>query len=511
MRTRSVRLMATAVTLGVAALTPMVATAGPDDPAYVASALADRAAAEKRGVDQDANPLYAQLMAPLIAQYAADQATGDVHEAVYVDPFLPGWSGTIRPASFVNRYGATLRGNFYVPRLPWRDPVTGRTRSHGLPGLVFLPGFGSDDTSYRGPLEQLADAGYVVLAIAPQGQGGSDVDPQPTSVYCDPDGTWRAPQENGLTEPGRCAGYDGNADVRFPTEAQLGDAVGPSPLAGTPADVAPLAALVVESEKGHLTGDWSGILDVIKRNYENFRTRFAFTAYDAAAWLASDANPMRDVMDTDRLGIVGHSAGADGSVVAGNGDPEHRFAAAVAWDTYGTPPASITPTVPTLMFQAEQQQALGPWLPRPDDRLWPSYGIADRFRSAGVDFGLLALRGSTHQEWSYIPYAANDPVAPLANSNGVAGQVAVHETVAWLDRALKPGAAARVAAGRLWQRVLDDSTDASSRGQGTFDPVTGRNIPYTSGSLDLGAVLSRIFASELQLDGRWCPQWQLGC
>jgi hypothetical protein len=506
MRRRTALVAALAVLVGTPAIATAATAPAPaaPDPTYAAGALADRAASDKRGADQDANPAYAKLMAPLIAQFAAEEASGStIDPAIDIDPFLPGWSGTITPASFVNRYGATLRGNFYVPAKPWTDSGTGRQLDR-LPVVLFLPGFSSDDLGYRGVLEQLADAGYIVVYVAPQGQGASDVDPNPKSEYCDPNGAWKQPQENGLTEQGSCAGYDGTPDaVEFPDQAMLDDAVGSTPLAGTPAaGAASLAGGEADIAKARTTGDWSAEFDAMDTAFRHFRTRYVFAAYDAAAWLHSDNNPLRDEMDLAHLGIVGHSAGSDAALVAGNGDQLHRFGAAVVWDDYGTPPDSITPTVPTLIFQTEQEQLAGPWLPRPDPRLWPSYR---------VPFGLLALRGSTHQEWSYIPYSANDPFSTLTDSNGLAGEVSLHETVAWFDRFLKTGPDAQVADQRLWQRTLDSSTDASSRGQGTFDPVTLQNVPYAAGGTDLGTDLSDIFASELYLDGRSCPNWQAGC
>lgn len=188
-----------------------------------------------------------------------------------------------------------------------------------------------------------------------------------------------------------------------------------------------------------------------------------------------------------------------------------RYAAAVAWDDYGLPPATLRPRIPTLMFQSEEQGVEGPWLPAPDPRRWVEYRITDGFTAAHVPHALLALRGSTHQEWSYIPYSAANPLAPLTNSSRYGGQVSLHETVAWFDRYLKSGPESSAGGARLLARTLDASTDLSSRGQGSYDAVRQRNAPYHVAGLKLGEQLSRTFASEIAFDGRNCRDWQSGC
>jgi dienelactone hydrolase len=497
-----------ALALVLTSLGSSAATEG-DDPAYVAAALADRAAAEQRGLDQLQNPAYQQLIAPRAASYFSDN-----DPAVLVDPFLDGWRGSIRRESLRNRYGATLRGSLFLPARPWHEPASGRVLER-LPGVVFLPGFGGPAASgdglesYRGLLEQLADAGYAVLAISPQGEGSSDV--RPAAQFCGggSEAAWRRPQELGLTERGECAGFDAPEDGRSTSERSAQEALAPTGLGPTVTTVAPLfTADVVRQAR---LGQYEELKQPIRAAYRGFRARWVFAAFDTAAWLARPGNEVARVMDTRRLALVGHSAGADGALVAANGDPHHRFVAAVALDDFGVPPSTMRPTVPTMVFQSEQQQVVGPWVPKPPTRMWDSYAVADAFSKAHVPHALLALRGSTHQEWSHVPEQAANPIAPLTGASRYGGQVSTNLSVAWLDRWLREGPARTSADRRLRSRVLDNSTDRTNRGQGTWDPIAGANVPYAIAGRTLTESLSRIFDSELALDGRLCRTWQAGC
>ena len=491
----------------------MAAIAPAAQASYETDALADRAAAEGRGIDQQANPDYTLRSAPLIADYLA---SGQTDEKVLHDPYRLDWGqtrGVITPVAFRNRYGATLRGNLYRPRLPWRDPVTGSSTSGPLPAIVVLPGYGGQDVSMEGLIQQIAEAGYVVLGIQPQGEGHSDVDPNPTSTYCNPNGSWREPQELGLREQGSCAGYDGpwpqpsSSPITDQVEAAMG------PLAATPVGSVLLASFMLETQAARLT-DPDEFVRRLGISYQKFRARFAFAAFDAVKWLLSDANPWRSLVDAERVGIAGHSAGADGSVVAGNGDPLHRFKAVVAWDSYGTPPATMPSTVPTMLQQSEQQNTLGPWIPKPDPKLWVSYDIAEAARAADVPSSVITLRGSTHSEWVFIPFALIDPVAPLQNSSSRGHIVAAYYSIAWFDRWLKGSSDAAQAADarrRLLARQFDASVDTSSIGQGTWDPLTAKNVPYKIDGWPVSDALSRIFASTMSFDGLHCPSFEAGC
>ena len=474
-----------------------------DEPTWAAKALQDRAAAEGRGGDQHANPDWISRTAPQIPAYFA----GD--ESVLHDPYRADWGtsrGEIRAVTFTNRYGARLVARMYRPRR-----VVGR-----LPAIVFVPGYASqgegqtEGFAAEPLIEQIAEAGYVVLKFEPQGQGGSQLDPSPRDSFCGPHpgAWWRQPQEVGLVERQRCAGHDDPRALEpgTPTSDALYDALGP--LAETPLGISVLPAALLDEQVAART-EPETLPPRIAPHFEYFRNRFVFGALDAVKWLESDQNPWRNVVDTQNVGIAGHSAGADAAVIAGNGDPQERFKAAVAWDSHGRPPATMPARVPTMLQLAEQQNFLGPWIPKPDPELWSSYEIARKFRDAGVPSSVIALRGSTHQEWNYIPYALVNPVAPLTNSSSLGHQVAAYYTVAWFDRFLKPGGAQRDdAERRLFAAAFDDSTDRTNIGQGTYDPATQRNVPYRIGGRRRSELLSRTFHSSMSIGHRACLDLQ---
>jgi hypothetical protein len=165
-----------------------------------------------------------------------------------------------------------------------------------------------------------------------------------------------------------------------------------------------------------------------------------------------------------------------------------------------------------MIQQSEQQNTLGPWIPRPDPELWLSYQTAASFRSAGVPSSVIALRGSTHHEWDYVPYALVNPTAPLANSSSLGQAVAAYYTIAWFDRWLKPGQAKVAdASRRLFAERFDASADRSSIGQGTYDPASQHNVPYRISGRERAALLSRIFSSSITADGQTCLDLVAGC
>lgn len=413
-----------------------------------------------RFVDQSANPAYPAA--------AAEHGTE-------TDPLRAGWEGTRGErltVRFENRYGAELHGELYRPR-GIREP---------LPAVVVVPGFGTPVRTYEALSQQLAEHGYVVLAVEPQGVGSSDVEPD--ERFCGAGGAWREPQEAGLEERGRCAGVDGPLPpYRAPVSATL------SPFATTPAFIATDAVSVAAD----FYLDQKQTLEDNAAAYESFRPRFAFAGIDAAGWLLSSANPWRGSIDGERLGIAGHSAGADGAVVAGNADRGGRFGAAVAWDTFGRPPAAMAARVPTLIQQSERPPFPTPWGTRPDPRAWLSYELQRRFAAAGVPSGLLALRGASHGEWG-------SNAALPGGGSGTGHQVALHQTVAWFDHFLKGARADRLTA-----RVFDDTADRTSIGTGRYDAVSGKNVPYAIASDPVEDHLSRIFASDMDLRPAFAP------
>lgn len=488
-----------------AVIAPSAGVAGPlDDPApgspqWYARSAADFAHSHQRGLDMETNPDYQMRFLPLLLDWLPDQEDPSANARINTDPFRLDWGpprGTVAAVSYPNRYGARISAHVWAPSVPFTDPVTGAVSNGPFPALIVVNGYGAFENSYWGMAQSLAEAGYVVMTFDPQGQGLSDVYPNPREVYCDPDGSWRDPQEMGIREQGECAGVD-------PEGLQ----------AGSPVDL--IAAYVDEKVNGV---DWGAI----EASYALFRPRFVLGALDAAAWLTSEANPTRDLVDATRIGVSGHSAGADGAIHAGNGDPLGRFDAAVTWDGYGGFLDTVDPTVPTLLHYAESQE-FGPHLTPPSAADHEVHGrIADGFEAAGVDSSVIVLRGSTHQEWTYVPHPILNPFCtPFCNASALGQRVAVFYTQAWFDLNLKglvteqvrgdEAAQAADARGRLLASVFDDSVDASSIGHGTWDPSAASNAPYRIASEKVRDHLSLLYPSRHRFDDIACPNIREGC
>ena len=456
------------------------------DPAFHVAAAQDRAAAEQRGADQLANPAYVQAIAPHLAAYADGSDT----DSVMVDPFRLGWAparGDSAEISYKNRYGVTIRGRLWGPK----------NQRRAAPAVVLVPGFGGSEEGYRGLAQGLAEGGYVVLAFDPQAQGDSEA--RPADEFCRP-GAWQQPQELGIREQGPCAGVPPR-DAPGPFETALTGT--PLADAGYQADGVPFLADAAANQAPPAS---------IPAAYARFRATFVFGAFDAVDWLRSNANPWRDRIMRKRVGIVGHSAGADAAVNAANGDPS-RFRAAVAWDTFGDLEPAVRPRVPTMLQVSEQQQVIGPFRQRPPAEKWSAIRIGGAFRKAGVANMTLALRGSTHGEWSHTPLQSANPLAgaPIAGASRLGERVSLHFTLAWLDRFLKPGKADRRSGrARLLARTFDASADASSIGSGTAG-ADGGNRPYLIAGLPVADQVSRMLPSAYALDGRACADMLEGC
>jgi alpha-beta hydrolase superfamily lysophospholipase len=233
---------------------------------------------------------------------------------------------------------------------------------------------------------------------------------------------------------------------------------------------------------------------------------------DALDFFLSDDNPLLGLVDQRRIGLAGHSLGA--SAVTDVGNRDERVRAVVAWDNANLP-ADVEPRVPTMGQDAEAGFWPQPFASEPD----PDAHNATfrRFREAGVDAMQVSLQGSTHLEWTYVPYIL------AASSKGE--RVAMHYTLAWFDRWLKGErlgrsgtevrppelrAQAADARARLTGEVFDDSADASAIGAGTYEPRTG-NVPHTIEGEDVAEHLSFYFRSSYAFDGLDCEDLRGGC
>ncbi|MHB8510844.1 MAG: hypothetical protein ACYDCC_01580 [Actinomycetota bacterium] len=418
--------------------------------------------------DQATNPDYLQMI-------AAACAVSSTADACVSDPFrtLDRWSparGDAMKVHFTNRYGATLRAEMFAPPANFVDPVTNAPSSGPFPLVIIIPGLSEARQEYRWAAEGLAEAGYVTFEFDPQGFGESDVAPNPTSTYCDPNGSWKQPQEMGFTENGSCAG-EPPAD----TYEQYG---------GTAEALA--------------LGDWS----VIKKVYDDYAPNSIFGAIDSLNWLLSSNDPWQARIDATRIGVAGHSLGAFASMMLGNGDPLHRFLASVAWDGYATMDHGVTPTVPTMFQQSQQEDAHGfTYVIPPDPQgFHPTRATFNSFRDRCVPSAFTVLSGSAHHEWAYA-------TGQDASADGE--RVGMYYTLAWFDRFLKGATTSSTrgdeaqqssnAAARLTATTFDSSADASAIGTGYWDPMTQQNVPHLIAGQSIAPHLSPFFDSEQRL------------
>ncbi len=471
----------------------------PGTPGWYVRSVENHLYAQGRWIDQLTNPDY--LAKAMTAAPECVAALSDL--CFFVDPYRRDWGasrGSMTPVTWTNRYGVDIAGTLLLPALPFTDPVTGETGNGPFPTVIIVNGLGAAQQPYWGIAQGLAESGYAVLTFDPQCQGRSGCQPAPE--FCDANGPWSAPQEMGIREAGACAGMVPAADP----------ATDPG-------------GFVQENVSFGLYG--AGCMsngcdeDILAARYQDAASVFVFGALDAVAWLVSDDNPKRAHVDPTRVGIAGHSLGAYGALMAANGDPLGRFRAAVSWDGYGRmADLPVSPTVPTMIQMAENEEAGGPFRSPPDPDSRTPIQNANLFVQAGVDMAAVTLRGSTHQEWVYNPPYMNAQLGQfVASRHGE--RVGLYYTLAWFDRSLKGAAttnprddeAAQVASARtrLIAGIFDLSADRSSIGQGRWDPATQTNVPYVIGGAAVADHLSFYFRSYYAFGGLSCTDMRLGC
>ncbi len=346
------------------------------------------------------------------------------------NPLRAGWNGTrgvSKKVSFLNRYGALLRGTVYAPKAGAKDPYTGAALKGPFPGVVIAPGsVQGSEGMYVWLAQDLAERGYVALTFDVQGQGTSETLPHTTGgalPFCNP------------------------------------------------------FALPVDGNMGGCPG-------VPFQQLANFTTG----TLDALDFFLSDANPYLTSIDrtpdpqsvtpgrTGRVAIIGHSLGA--AAVSHVQGTDERVSAVVALDklqgpsdaggfSVVSPPDGIVPVVPALAVQSEYGFTVSPAalsggstvLPAPGEPV-PTRERAtgyDDWLAAGKDAMLVVPRASTHLEYTDIPY-----VLPASRY----GQALTSAYVqAFLDRYLKHrGADESLVGSRL--RYLEP------RGNGVWAPLT---------------------------------------
>ena len=174
-------------------------------------------------------------------------------------------------------------------------------------------------------------------------------------------------------------------------------------------------------------------------------------------------NPFHDVIDHERLGIVGHSLGATGVSVVQGMDPwpgrlltSNPVDVAVAWDNLSASGTlagvTVKPRVPTMGQSADYGLVPTPHTSPPNPQ-GKNAGFT-RWKEAGVPTYQVNIRGGTHYEWSLLP---GFPTSSWEWGNPLAD----HYSLAWLDRWLKePGeqgyenADARLLADDAWRERM---------------------------------------------------------
>jgi dienelactone hydrolase len=387
-----------------------------------------------------------------------DMLLDPAHPHLSLGQLVPGGS-TTDPFRTIKRWTAAGRGK--VEDISFLAGNGARLNGHiflppdgvrgRLPGVVITTGsIQGYQEMYHWAAEGLAEAGYEVLTYDVQGQGNSDTFPSP---------------EN-------CTSLDSCTGVPF------------------------------------------------QQAYNFFQG-----TEDALNFFFSSKNPGLADLDTARVGLAGHSLGA--SAVSNVGQCDPRVKAIVAWDNLapasgacadmasGLPagaPAQPSLTVPALGLNAEYffnpQPQNGPADPDAKDE-----GFR-QLRDAGTDTMQVALRSSTHLEWTYVPYIL--PASRLGE------RVSMHYTLAWFDRYLKGAASAMH---RLTTRTFDDSADASSIGAGRFDAqraaadptnLEAGNVPYRIKGLPVADRLSIYYRSAYAISGPGgsrftCEDMRAGC
>jgi len=339
------------------------------------------------------------------------------------DPRLYDWGGRygiVRPVHYVNRNGALISGHLWAP-LPRRH-----RRIRRMPAVLIVNGDLAPEPIYWYAAQAIARSGYVVMTFDPQGHGASDT-------------------------------YGAGDDQQRHVSTQQG--------AGCDCIEAPADQDAAEQTRDALRF----LLSSRRRPYLPKRTPGHAKPADspgrikqrqaAQAGNADPFDPLRRLVDARRIGLAGHSRGADAVSIVGSRD--HKVDAIVAWDNLlpSTAPDAnghsrrLKPRVPALGMSADYYVNPQPYTedPPPLDK---GQAFA-AYRAAGVDAMELVLRGATHFEWSYAPGLP-------ATLRGI--DLATWYSQAWFDRYLK-GPRHPVVRRAATRRLLSDRWRHDPRGK----------------------------------------------
>jgi dienelactone hydrolase len=403
-----------------------------------------------------------------------------------VDARTQNWNGKVKSVLFTSRSGATISGHVFAAS----------SGSAKRPGVLIINGsIVGYEQGYWWAAEALAEAGFVVMAFDPQGEGMSDQFGQAPDQLEDAFagtaglGVLKPP---GVASPGLGGNgltfYDGGVDaLNFFTSTPSHPYVPvPSRSTGT--------------------------------SHAAKQTRRVLEGLDSAY------NPFWNLLDPSEIGLAGHSYGADATSYLGQQAP--RVKAVVAWDNLCVPvqpspdelsafladPVNTTVGgaldlygLPTDCFGAPN--AAVPSISKPSLGLTSDYilptgyaqppdpqakSAASRaYSAAGVDSGEIVIRGGTHVDFGDLPL----PGAPISATLRGADMAAWY-TVAWFEKYLQHNVAADKML--LTTRWDDDAAQAA------IDPLGDSNL------------LSWHYASRMDIGlrggGRFdCENLRAGC
>jgi hypothetical protein len=237
-----------------------------------------------------------------------------------------------------------------------------------------------------------------------------------------------------------------------------------------------------------------------QQNYNFFQG-----AEDSLNFFLSGGNPDGASLNHHDIALAGHSLGA--SAVSEVGQCDKRVTTIVAWDDLAAvnncsgviiPPADRS----TTLLHASALALTNDYFLNPE----PMTSVPDphakdpgyrQLVAAGLNSMEVALRGTTHLTYTYIPYVL--PAGSLSE------RVAFYYTLAWLNYSMRWSASAFK---ELTATTFDSSADLLSIGAGTYsaaqaltDPtnVAAGNVPYTIAGLAVPDLMSLYYESEYSL------------
>jgi dienelactone hydrolase len=443
----------------------------PTNPAWIERDLENQYCATLRLRDQYTNPAYGYALATTgadlwLAQAEEQLADGPGHLHGGITTLVPGsqaadafrslsrWEqltgGSATAVSFVAADGATLRGELFMP--PRSEPPP----ASGYPGVVITDGSVQGfQQLYYWAAEGLAQYGYEVMTYDVQGQGDSDLLPEPCS-----------PSLAELASGSLCTGVPYQQDYNFYQGAE-------DSLSFFDSTANPGYAKLDTAEigiAGHSLGaaavSWVGQCD---------RRVKAIVAWDDLSAITPDQCAANVTVPA-----------ADQSPVVYTDDQVHTPALALTNDYLFNPQPQVSVPDPNAK-DAGYEQLVG----------------------AGVDSEIVTFRGATHLTYSYVPYVL--PASELAE------RFAFFYTLAWFDQYLRGGADPYTSV-PAWTRLTslgayDSSADTNtmgpvSIGAGTYDPAAAAadptnleagNVPYLIEGISIPDSLSFYYFSEYAL------------